>query len=127
MLSKTPSYCIAVKMTLMVAVPASAEVMTKSPSPAQASPQTASPFQPISPPQTMQATPNLQLNCGYFRRNSNSAARISARACFRFGRGKDARFCSDRRQKAMLNPVRLLRGSASERVPIGPKMGPAAV
>jgi hypothetical protein len=78
--NKTPNreviehaHCIAVKMILMVAVPASAEVMTKSPSPAQASPQTASPFQATSPPQTMQATPNLQLNCAYFQRNSNGS------------------------------------------------------
>jgi len=38
MLSKTPLYCVAVKI-LMMAVPATAQVMTKSPSPAQASPQ----------------------------------------------------------------------------------------
>ena len=74
MLSKPPSYCVAIKIILMVAVPATAQqVMTKSPSPAQASPQTASPFQPTSPPQTMLATPNLQLNCAYFQRNSNGS------------------------------------------------------
>jgi hypothetical protein len=72
MLSRTLSYCVAVKI-LMAAVPATAQVMTKSPSPGQASPQQASPLQPTSPRSTMQATPNVQLNCGYFQRNSNGS------------------------------------------------------
>ena len=72
MLSKTPLYCVAVKI-LMMAVPATAQVMTKSPSPAQASPQQPSPLQPTSPESTMQATPNIQLTCAYFQRNSNGS------------------------------------------------------
>jgi hypothetical protein len=71
MLSKTPLYCVAVKI-LMMTVPATAQVMTKSPS-AQASPQQASPLQPTSPESTMQATSNIQLTCAYFQRNSNGA------------------------------------------------------
>jgi hypothetical protein len=72
MLSKTPLYCVAVKI-LMMAVPATAQVMTRSPSPAQASPQQASPLQPTSPESTMQATSNIQLTCAYFQRNSNGS------------------------------------------------------
>jgi hypothetical protein len=72
MLSRTLSYCVAVSV-LLAGVTADAQVMTKSPSPAQASPQQASPMQPTSPRPTMQATPNIQLNCAYFQRNSNGS------------------------------------------------------
>ena len=72
MLSRTLSYCIAVSI-LQAAAVAGAQVMTKSPSPAQASPQQASPMRPTSPRSTMQATPNIQLNCAYFQRNSNGS------------------------------------------------------
>jgi hypothetical protein len=58
---------------LAVTIPASAEVMTKSPSPGQASPQRARPMQPTSPPPTMQAVPNVQLNCAYYQRNANGS------------------------------------------------------
>jgi hypothetical protein len=70
MFSRTLSYCVAASMA---AAPANAQVMTKSPSPAQASPQQASPMQPTSPRPAMQATSNLQLNCAYFQRNSNGS------------------------------------------------------
>jgi hypothetical protein len=69
---RTNLYSVAVSILVAVA-PATAQVMTKSPSPAQASPQQASPFQPTSPRPTMQATPNQQLNCAYFRRNANGS------------------------------------------------------
>jgi hypothetical protein len=72
MLNKMPSYCVAVGI-FMAAVPATAQVMSKPPSPAQASPQQASPLQPTSRRSTLQATPNVQLNCAYFQRNSNGS------------------------------------------------------
>jgi hypothetical protein len=71
MLSRTLSYCIAA--SILQAAVAGAQVMTKSPSPAQPSPQQASPLRPTSPRPTMQATPNIQLNCAYFQRNSNGS------------------------------------------------------
>jgi hypothetical protein len=59
---------------LVVAAPSMAQVTTSSPSPAQASPRQASPLQarPVhSAP--LQVVPNIQLNCGYFQRNSNGS------------------------------------------------------
>jgi hypothetical protein len=64
--------CLVV-VALAAAPSATAQVMTKSPSPAQASPRQVSPMQPTSPRTTMQAVPDVQLNCAYFQRNSNGS------------------------------------------------------
>jgi hypothetical protein len=75
--SRTLACCVAVNIVL-TAMPATSQVMNKSSSPAQASPQQgtplpATPMQPTSPRPTMQAVPNLQLNCANFQRNTNGS------------------------------------------------------
>jgi hypothetical protein len=64
---------VGVVNVLLTVMPATAQMMNKSPSPAQPSPQQSTPMQLTSPRPTMQSVPNLQLNCGYFQRNANGS------------------------------------------------------